>query len=138
MGRAIVFLDPDGTQDPQLHVVVASPTGVEYRSQSAGLACEERGVEGFLIPLGQAELVIELSAFFARGPPGACPGEPGSEGAEQLRQLVGRVICWRTQEEEDRRETLALDEERLEECVEAWIPVRTPYGSGILIFPNSD
>ena len=138
MGRALVFLDPDGTQDRQLHVVVESPTGVEYRSQCAGLACEERAAEGFLIPLGQAERVTGFSAFFAAGPPDARPAEPGAERAERLRQLVGRVVCWRTEAEGDHRERLALDEERLDECVEAWVPVRTPYGPGILVFPNSD
>jgi hypothetical protein len=31
-----------------------------------------------------------------------------------------------------------LDKARTAECVEAWIPVFTPYGRGILTLTNSD
>jgi hypothetical protein len=39
---------------------------------------------------------------------------------------------------DDKREFLQLDVARMHECVEAWIPVVTPYGRGILTLKNSD
>ena len=35
-------------------------------------------------------------------------------------------------------DTLFLDEDRVDQIVEAWIPVLTPYGPGILMWENCD
>jgi hypothetical protein len=39
---------------------------------------------------------------------------------------------------DDERAFLDLDRSRLEELTEAWIPVRSAYGPGVLVFANSD
>src|SRR5712691_539625 len=49
-----IFLDPDGTQDLGLLVIVEARTGVTYRQQCAGTYCDQRIMEGFVIPIGGA------------------------------------------------------------------------------------
>lgn len=39
---------------------------------------------------------------------------------------------------EDARIFLKLDLQRIDDLTEAWIPVQTAYGRGVLIFDNSD
>ena len=60
----------------------------------------------------------------------------------ELGEIVSFVACWLTNEDEseknDARLFLSFDEKRLAECTEGWIPVHSPYGSGILIFDNCD
>src|SRR5262245_60782508 len=48
----IVEIDPDGTQDTYLGVIVEYPTGVTYRQQCAGTECDQRSVDGYFVPLG--------------------------------------------------------------------------------------
>lgn len=47
-----VYLDPDGTLPDWLAVVVRRETGIIYGTQCAGVATEERFVEGYLVLLG--------------------------------------------------------------------------------------
>jgi hypothetical protein len=140
-----VFLNPDGTEALGLMVIVEAPTGVTYAHQCAGLACDVRSVEGFLIPVGGPDASREIHDWFWRVFRGACynPKDDWSVARiAELRDLVARVPCWRTvpdsDAEGDQRLSLMLDESRIGECVEAWIPVITPYGSGILVLENSD
>lgn len=46
-----VFLDPDGTWNDWLGVLVRAPTGVIYGNQCAGLLTSERLLEGFYVPI---------------------------------------------------------------------------------------
>jgi hypothetical protein len=43
-----------------------------------------------------------------------------------------------TCDEGETRVSLRLDESRLEEVVEAWVPVLTPDGPGVLVWENCD
>ncbi|WP_437952067.1 DUF6210 family protein [Sorangium sp. So ce296] len=47
-----VPLDPDGTWRATWLVVVEAPTGVLYEQQCAGNGCDDRAIEGYLVPLG--------------------------------------------------------------------------------------
>ncbi len=67
---------------------------------------------------------------------------PGSqwtpEALDELSGLVERIAFWRTSRMDDQPHYLQLDRTRLDELTEAWIPVRTIYGPGVLVFANSD
>jgi len=140
--KPFITIDPDGSQGQRLHLIVAHPTGVRYSNQCGGYLCAHPCVEGFLIPLGQFAIAQELYDFFDRHFQGH--GYPGSmtwseTALSELRSIVARVVCWRTFEtHRDEVEHLELDDERIEECMEAWIPVRTPYGQGFITLENSD
>ncbi len=145
-----VYIDPDGTQENAAYVLVLHPTGVTYATQCAGYLTEEREAEGFLIPLGGQILAKPLMEWFWKAFRGGSylpikKWEP--EKIEQLRALISQIVIWHwdkdnesdeDDKDESSREFLELDDERLSECTEAWVPVKTPYGAGILIFPNCD
>jgi hypothetical protein len=148
-----IFLDPDGTKGVGLVVIVMAPTGVIYGHQCAGLNNEQRTAEGFAVPLGGAAPAQPLLGFFREtfhgNPPAmdesldARLGAQWSEEAlDELATLVGAIPFWKTYPEsagrEDQRTFLELDRARLSELTEAWIPVTTAYGPGVLIFDNSD
>jgi len=60
----LILLDPDGTQDFGLFLIVKAETGIRYVHQCAGYATEERSEEGFLIPLGGSlSLNLDESRF---------------------------------------------------------------------------
>ena len=138
-----IFIDPDGTQENTLHVLVQHPTGVEYAHQCAGYVNEERSAEGFLIPLGESKASQPLiDWFWKRFKGNSYPPliEWDQQNVSELKDLVQKIPCWFTAKggEADRRTTLALDEDRMGECVEGWVPVKTPFGPGILVFENCD
>ncbi|HEX8033201.1 MAG TPA: DUF6210 family protein [Ktedonobacterales bacterium] len=153
--KPYIFLDPDGTQTQEFGalVVVAVPTGVIYAHQCAGLATEERELEGFAVPIGGPSAARPLRTFFDQTFHGN-PPVPGNTRntmlgprwtdaqLEELQALVEQIPFWKTYSPdsgmEDDRAFLKLDLERLEELTEAWIPVQTAYGRGVLIFANSD
>lgn len=144
-----VFLDPDGTSLGWLGVVVAAPTGVLYVNQCAGVACELRQQEGYFVPLGGPMLTAEghlgtavLTSAFHDG--NACDfrlvGEriPLDRLAE-LEAAVSGVSYWTTRANgPDERISLRLDRARIAEIAEAWVPVLTPDGPGILVWDNCD
>jgi hypothetical protein len=138
-----VFLDPDGTQGFGLYLLVLHPTGVLYGNQCAGYLVEERRAEGFLIPLGGPDAARPLADWFWTTFKGHSYDQPATdwnaERIEELRALVAAVYCWHTSEDgADEPYPLSLDQDRLDECTEAWVPVESPYGPGILLFENSD
>jgi hypothetical protein len=146
--RAYVFLDPDGTQDFGLLVVVAAPTGVIYAHQCAGLRTEIREQEGFAIPVGGPNAATPLVTFFRprfRGnPPSRTFGGVSTwtdADVQALEALVDSIPLWRTLpdgEGDSERAFLKLDINKLSDATEGWIPVHTVYGPGILLFKNSD
>jgi hypothetical protein len=141
-----IVLDPDGSLDLGLGllVLVEAPTGVTYLQQCAGGLTEQRSIEGYVIPVGGHAAAQKVYDWFWSTFRGTCymtlsgsPWTPAHTAA--LASLVGEIPCWRTNASpEDIREFLRLDESRMHECVEAWIPVVTPYGAGILTLANSD
>jgi hypothetical protein len=140
-----IFLNPDGTQEKTLLVLVEAKTGVEYGHQCAGLANHIREAEGFLIPVGGADSSEIFIKWFWKNFRGNSY-EPATSWTQtqivELKELVASVVCWFTykgkEEKSDARLFLILDDTRLAECTEGWIPVETPYGFGILIFDNCD
>jgi hypothetical protein len=145
-----VFLDPDGTLPGLLGVVIAYPTGVRYEHQCAGTETVMRSVEGYFVPLGGPSTVpAQLTEVFHKGsacvwggtPQGLPPNTPDlpPDRLERLRALV-EAIPYSTQSDADSNERgpLRLDDSRLGELVEGWVPVLTPDGPGILVWENCD
>jgi hypothetical protein len=139
-----VMLNPAGTQNIGLVVIVRAQTGVTYEQQCGGYATEQQRTEGFLIPVGSVTEAQKIYDWFWATFKGHCyKSERGTrwtqETITQLQSLVSEVFCWHsTGDGEDQPHQLQLDVERIDECIEAWIPVLTQYGPGILTLENSD
>ena len=131
--------------------VIAAPTGVVYQHQCAGVACEVRQIEGYLVPLGGLKFEAdagpinpaEFTAPFHSGESCVCGISGAALSADRLswlRSLVASVTFWdiAPDGEVTSRSRLRLDESRLRELAEAWVPVVTPAGSGILMWNNCD
>jgi hypothetical protein len=138
-----IFLNPDGSFSLGLLLVVGAPTGVVYATQCAGHLNEERSMEGFLVPVGGEREAKQLFDWFWANFRGHCYPSGVRLSAEQvseLRQMVGEIPCWLTSKDDEGTERgfLELDLSRIDECVEAWIPVLSPLGAGVLTLNNSD
>jgi Family of unknown function (DUF6210) len=136
-----IFLDPAGTIGQMLLLIVRANTGVVYEQQCGGYLCEQRKMEGFLIPVGGAEAAEKIYDWFWKNFKGHCydgKNQFTPTQLEELKSLVGGVRCWIQSGDESEPRQLELDVERIAECVEAWIPVVTPFGKGILTLGNSD
>lgn len=115
--------------------------GVRYEHQVAGHACERRVVRGFAIPLRPASAADPLVDFFARSfrgdpPPAGWPAWTQDQRDAYV-DLVSNIAVW-DERKADKWVPLAVDYARGGQVTEAWIPVITPYGSGVLLFRNSD
>lgn len=138
-----IFLDESGAlgSDLGVQLIVQAPTGVVYGNQCGGHGCRYREAEGYLIPVAGPDAARELQSWFlGRMGSWCCDGRDDwtPETIAELRELVAALPFLRTWEGGTPRGSLELDEERLDECQEAWIPVRTPYGPGSLALANSD
>ena len=137
-----VFLNPDGTQPFGVIAIIAAPTGVTYSSQCAGTSNENRSIEGFVIPVAGEEQADEIHGWFWKrfhGNSNSRDIEWSESLTNELGKLIRTIPIWSTgHDENDERHFLSLDENRIHECAEAWIPVSTPYGIGILTLRNSD
>lgn len=145
---AIVFLDPDGTWPSWTFVVVEAPTGVIYSTQCQGVACAIRFVEGFLVPLGDTPTERgEMKHIDLTQPFHSCLGCGCGEGIAalgvdkfgMLKSLVQELRFWHCAVDDgDKPTMLTIDESRGDEIVEAWVPVLTSYGPGVLLWDNCD
>ncbi|MFD5462005.1 DUF6210 family protein [Kitasatospora sp. NPDC127059] len=139
--RRFVTLDQDGPPEGGwLHVIVAAPTGVVHRQQYGGQACRQGRAEGFLVPVFDPAALDALRRLFEEEFAGAGTWNhswPEDERA-RLRGIVGRVPYWTSDGQTDARHALELDEGRIHEADEAWVPVVTPDGPGLLVWSNSD
>ncbi|SCF23336.1 DUF6210 family protein [Micromonospora chokoriensis] len=138
--RRFVFLDPDGMAGGWLYVVVEAQTGVFYQQQYGGTACRQGQVEGFLVPMAGADAVTALRQLFEKDFRGAGTWNypwPNEE-RNRLRQIIGGISYWACDGRREEPHALRLDESRIREADEAWIPVLTPDGPGVLVWFNSD
>ena len=140
-----VTLNPDGSQPVNLAVIVLAKTGVTYQAQCGGLATEERSAEGFLVPverrcLDGSDLQVELESFFKTKFGGHSYDRQfwSADVVRRLSELVSQVVMWHSTPETDSRSNIELDAAQIEQATEAWLPVKTPYGPGILVFENGD
>ena len=57
---------------------------------------------------------------------------------DTLRGIVGTIRFWASDGTTEEPHALRLDERRVRETDEAWVPVITPDGPGVLVWFNSD
>ncbi|MGW5265488.1 DUF6210 family protein [Microbispora sp. NPDC004025] len=136
-----VFLDPDGTSGGRwLYVVVEAATGVFYQQQYGGAACRQGHVEGFLVPVYDLAALDALRDLFEKDfrRAGTWNHPWPDDERNRLRDIVGSIPYWTCDGNADRRHDLRLDESRIREVDEAWVPVATPDGPGVLMWRNSD
>ncbi|MFD7449532.1 DUF6210 family protein [Kitasatospora sp. NPDC059827] len=135
-----VFLDPDGTAGRWLYVVVTAPTGVHYQQQYGGTSCHQGELQGFLVPVTGPDGLAALRELFERDFRGAgTQHHTWSDGElDRLRDALRGITYWACDGDTEEPHELRLDEDRLAETDEAWVPVLTPDGPGVLVWPNSD
>ena len=145
-----VYLDPDETWGSWVMVVIRFPTGIIYGTQCAGTGTLQRYVEGYLVPSAGIKfqpLVGKVNSKHLR--------EVFHQGSncvwswtgnnlpdnqrEILAKLVSEIPYWQQHGlESETRGCLNLDLSRTDEIAEAWIPVQTLDGDGVLLFDNCD
>jgi hypothetical protein len=143
-----VSLDQDGTAGAWLAVVVRRETGVVYGNQCAGVSCLQWRVEGYLVPLsgwkredgGKIDFDL-LNGVFHEGD--TCRYDWTGrnlpvERLEKLNELIGELSYWRSSSRHPDKYAIHVDMDRIDEIAEAWIPVETPDGPGVLIYENCD
>ncbi|GHH30973.1 DUF6210 family protein [Lentzea cavernae] len=139
--RRYVYLDPDGSVgDDWLHVVVEAGTGVFYQTQYGGHACRRGQAEGFLVPLFGPDGLDALRALFEnhfRGW-GTWNHEWSDDERSRLRDGVAMIGYWACDGSDEELTELRLDESRMRDADEAWVPVITADGPGVLVWCNSD
>jgi uncharacterized protein DUF6210 len=140
--RRYVFLDPDGMAGGTgwLYVVVRAETGVIYQQQYGGTACRQGQVEGFLVPVFGPESLGQLRELFEghfRGS-GTWNYRWKDKEMRSLRRAVEGICYWAGDALDATPHPLQLDEHQLSDADEAWVPVLTPDGPGILVWFNSD
>lgn len=139
-GRRRVFLDLEGNDNGTVFVIVAAPTGVVYEVQGGGHGCVPYELEGYLLPVPGSGLDEELKGIFMGELQGA-----GAKGLawpppllERLRAAVALHVYGSANRDDLCPAPLVLDESRLAGADEAWVPVLTPDGPGVLVWENSD
>jgi hypothetical protein len=137
--RRYVALDPVGA-DGWLYVVVRAPTGVFYLQQYGGTACRQGQAEGFLVPvfgpLGAGRLRELFEGHFQGA--GTWNYQWPDDEVARLRAGVEGIGYWACDGSSETPGPLRLDEQNLRDADEAWVPVLTPDGPGVLVWPNSD
>lgn len=138
--RRYVFLDPDGMAGGRLYAVVRAQTGVFYRQQYGGTACRQGQVEGFLVPVFGPDSLVQLRELFEGHFAGAGTWNYRwrDEEIDSLRRSVEAICYWVCDELDETPQPLRLDEQHLADADEAWVPVLTPDGPGVLVWFNSD
>ncbi|MEV4998514.1 DUF6210 family protein [Streptomyces niveus] len=131
-----VFIDPDGTGGDWTHVVVEAPTGVFYQQEYGGTSGQQGQVEGYLVPMSVESGAMDALAAVFEPFRGRGAGGHAWAGAEldALREAVGAVRFWSCDGASDTPHPLRLDETRMPEADEAWLPVQTPEGPGLLVW----
>jgi Family of unknown function (DUF6210) len=145
-----VYLDPDGTLPEWIAIVVRRETGVVYGTQCAGVATEQRFIEGYVVPVGGSKYDIDegnievgpfVDVFHENG---GCQWRwtgralPPKRHAV-LSNLVKSIPYWRNiLDGGDQKDPIHIDGDRVEEIAEGWIPVQTPDGPGVLLYKNCD
>lgn len=142
----------DGPAEGWLYVVVRAPTRVIYKHQYGGVMCRHGEVQGYLVPVFGDQALAELREFF-EGTLGALgttthdrpevTHDWSQDQLDLLRRAVAQIF-WGADDDPDPPWKLAedvplvLDEGRAEQVDEAWLPVLTPAGPGVLWWSNSD
>jgi hypothetical protein len=120
-------------------VIVEASTGITYENQTGGTACLPRRMEGYYVPAYVERGLQALRAVFevSLGGAGTHRGLP-ADVLEEIRAAVSLLVMMSSTRSGHPEMRIALDESRFYEIDEAWVPVTTPDGPGILTWENSD
>jgi hypothetical protein len=135
-------------------LILAAPTGVLYRQQCGGFWCNMMSLEGYMVPIGRSEATetrsrpddqftidsYDLRSFF-HTEDGGCPwGFVAQMPPEQIDRLEAQVslLRYRFYGTDWEESEIRFDRSKIDEAQEAWIPVTTPDGSGVLVWNNCD
>lgn len=142
MKKYEVALDPLGENNIGLLLLIGCPTGVHYWQQCGGLACEQREIEGFCVPLGQFSIENKLSDWFKdKGWDVQDLLEEKPHLLDEIDKIISEIIVFSvllSPYGETHTLKLQIDKRKVKDIVEAWIPVITDEFSGVLTFKNSD
>ncbi|MFI9365230.1 DUF6210 family protein [Kitasatospora sp. NPDC053057] len=120
---------------------MAAPTGVVHQNQCGGHACARYEQEGYLVPLSGTDLDEDMNEIFVGELKGwdKCGLEWPAGVLDRLRAAVDSLGMYGSGRSGDLYPPpLVLDEPWLSEAAEAWIPVITADGPGVLVWENSD
>ena len=147
----VLLIDPDGSAHNYLGVVVCHSTSVIYQQQCGGVETLIRSTEGYFVPLGgatfdRAQGLVKSEGLttpfheHGRCTYGGATVRLPADRLAALRDLVSSIPFWtfRKDGEVEQRGHLSLDDTKLQDLVEAWVPVVTPQGVGFLTWPNCD
>lgn len=108
-------------------LIVEAKTGIEYSHQCGGSQTTIINVEGYLIP---------CEPFY---------DDPVKWNEKDYIEKCGRelvealpVMTFLNANNKDTWELVRYDLNRIEEAIEAWVPITTSLGKGVLIWDNSD
>jgi hypothetical protein len=121
-------------------VFVPASAGISYENQTGGFACLPRQIEGYYVPVFNQLAYESLRSIFevTLGGSGTYRGVVW-EG--KMRDDLGEAVAeceWTHRVGGPIEVPLVLDESRLLEIDEAWVPVISPDDPGVLIWENSD
>ena len=121
-------------------VICEAETGVRYVHQTGGVRTLPRSTEGYYVPVFNGVVLADLRSLFEEELEGQGTRQ-GSEvlipHQERIRNAVSQVLM-DSSIGGPGEVPLQLDDSRFGEADEAWIPVVTPDGLGVLIWENSD
>lgn len=138
-------------EELRLCVVIAAETAVIYQHQYGGTACMQGQVEGYLLPVhgvpaGDCDEAVAMLLEIFEHDLGGAGWRGGALPGQLMTRLRGAVEKIAVEESGQtagdllsrEQKPLLLDESRLGELDEAWVPVVTPDGPGLLVWNNSD
>jgi len=136
-----VFVDQSGfLLHPWMAVLCQADTGIRYSHRTSGVRCLSRSMDGYYVPVFNRETLACLRSLFEE----EREGQGARQGPEVLTPYRERIRDAVSQVRMDSsvggpgEVPLQLDYSRFGEADEAWIPVVTPNGPGVLIWENSD
>jgi hypothetical protein len=132
-----VFLDPDGTLGGGwLFVVVSANTGVVYQNEYGGSDLRTGRTEGFLVPITPGNALQALRGLFDEVARCAWIHPWPVKDRDRLREIIGGLRYWAGDGDVDLPYDLELDDSRIHDVAEAWVPVITADGPGVLVWRN--
>jgi hypothetical protein len=136
-----IFINPSAFLTyPWMAVLVPAQTGIIYTHQTGGVACIPRQVEGYYVPVFDKDAYDSLRSIFEVTLDGAGTYRGfhwNGRVLDQLNEAVAKVKM-SSSDGGPCEIPLILDDSALAEIDEAWVPVTSPDGPGILIWENSD
>lgn len=113
---------------------------VSRSPRSCGPEAPGRVGRAEIVPIAGADALDSLRHLFEKDFRGAGTWDypwPDQE-RDRLRKIVSGISYWASDGDSEQPHALRLDESRIRDADEAWIPVLTPDGRGVLVWLNSD